>query len=149
MPMHAYITRRFLKERSWTFLGFPLSGSFRIVPGLSTLFKFFRASWSFGSRITGSRLKLNLQGQNLKLFGKIAWSITFTVTLDVKKNGLDNLVKVTVKVTVTVMVKVTVRVRVKVTLNVTVRVMRYIICDDASNAYIKYCNGSRDAWPKL
>ena len=33
------------------------------------------ASWSFKSRITGSRLKLNLQGHNLKLIGKKTWSI--------------------------------------------------------------------------
>ena len=36
---------------------------------------------------------------------------------------------------VKVTVKVTVRVTVKVTLDVTVRVMRKIICNDASNAY--------------
>ena len=56
---------------------------------------------------------------------------------------LDNLVQVTVKVTVKVMVRVTVRVTfkvtvkvmVKVTFKVTVSVMRYIICNPASNAY--------------
>ena len=40
-----------------------------------------------------------------------------------------------VKVTVIETVKVTVKVRVIVTVKVTVRVMRYIICNDTSNAY--------------
>ena len=56
------------------------------------------------------------------------YTVTPTVTVFIVKN---NLVKVTVKVTP----KVTVKVTVKVTLDVTVRVMRFIICNDASNAY--------------
>jgi hypothetical protein len=37
--------------------------------------KHILASWSFRSRITGSALKLNFQGYNLKLLEKKTWSI--------------------------------------------------------------------------
>ncbi len=80
-----------LAFEKWTTPG-TKSGVFRYCTFIRVQYRnvVWLASWSLRSRITGSALKLNLQCQNWKLFGKKTWNI-FGANLLHPNFGLSNI----------------------------------------------------------